>query len=186
MGELIRLATVSLDASADVVRPDVWLDADVWLDESHDPITLVLRADFPPVPWWRREGSRIVGRIGDQIVEVCDLDAPTQAPHPREVSQVRGVLAERVVLSTSLDPFLSLKALVEYSGFSRRTLLTFMAASDNVLPHYRVNAAGKIVVRLSDFDAWMQQFRRTQSAMDELIEQRRRERALRRMLRAEG
>ncbi|MDP3939577.1 MAG: hypothetical protein Q8R92_15770 [Deltaproteobacteria bacterium] len=38
------------------------------------------------------------------------------------VAQVRGVLAERVVVSTNLDPFLSLRALAGYSGLSIRTL----------------------------------------------------------------
>jgi hypothetical protein len=38
----------------------------------------------------------------------------------QQVAQVRGVLAERVVVSTPLDPFLSLQALAVYSGLSRR------------------------------------------------------------------
>src|SRR5438132_1540185 len=42
---------------------------------------------------------------------------------PFEVAQVRGVLAERVVVSTILDPWLPLKALTQYSGLSRKTLL---------------------------------------------------------------
>ena len=38
------------------------------------------------------------------------------------IAQVRGILAERVVVSTSLDPFLSLKALAAYSDLSVRKL----------------------------------------------------------------
>jgi len=101
---------------------------------------------------------------------------------PYEVDQVRGVLAERVVVSTILDPWLPLKALTQYSGLSRKTLLRLMAREENPLPHYRLTDTGKIVVRRSEFDAWMEQYRRVGSRLDELIEQRRRLRASRRSL----
>src|SRR5687768_8651870 len=86
-----------------------------------------------------------------------------------------GAVVERIEVGLPLDPYLSLKALVAYSGFSRRTLLGFMAQA-NALPHYRLSAGGKIVVRRSEFDAWMSQHRRTQSRLDEFIDQRRRAR----------
>ena len=78
-----------------------------------------------------------------------------QAARPRghPVGQVRGVLAERVVVSTPLDPFLSLKALAAYSGLSVRTLRDYLANPLRPLPCYRVG--GKILVRRSEFDAWM-------------------------------
>ena len=100
----------------------------------------------------------------------------------REVAQVRGVLAERVVVSSVLDPWLPLKALAEYAGLSRKTLLRLMAREENPLPHYRLTDTGKIVVRRSEFDAWMEQYRRVGSRLDELIEQRRQLRASRRRL----
>lgn len=100
----------------------------------------------------------------------------------REVGQIRGVLAERVVISTMLDPWLPLKALAQYSGLSRKTLLRLMTREENTLPHYRLTDTGKIVVRRSEFDAWMEQYRRLGSRLDELIEQRRRLRAARRGL----
>jgi excisionase family DNA binding protein len=75
----------------------------------------------------------------------------------RQLTQVRGVLAERVVVSTPLDPFLSLKALAGYSGLSVRKLRDLLADPTCPLPHYRVG--GKILVRRSEFDAWMQQYR---------------------------
>ena len=96
------------------------------------------------------------------------------------VEQVRGILAERVVISTALDPWLSLKALAGYSGLGRKTLLRLMGRAENVLPHYRLTDSGKIVVRRSEYDAWIAQYRRTQSRLDELIDKRRRERAARR------
>jgi hypothetical protein len=76
----------------------------------------------------------------------------------REVAQVRGILAERVVVSTLLDPFLTLKALVAYSGIGLRKLYEYLADPVHPLPHYRVG--GKIVVRRSEFDAWIAAYRR--------------------------
>jgi hypothetical protein len=73
------------------------------------------------------------------------------------VAQVRGVLAERVIISTQFDPFLPLRALAEYSGLSVRKLRDHLDDPANPLPCYRVG--GKIVVRRSEFDAWMQQYR---------------------------
>jgi excisionase family DNA binding protein len=74
------------------------------------------------------------------------------------VGQVRGVLAERVVVSTALDPFLSLRALATYAGLSVRTLREYLDHPSRPLPHYRVG--GKILVRRSEFDAWIASHRR--------------------------
>jgi len=78
------------------------------------------------------------------------------------VGQVRGVLAERVVVSTELDPFLSLKALAVYSGLGDRTLRTHIADPVHPLPCYRVGGKdGKILVRRSEFDTWIAAYRQT-------------------------
>ena len=77
------------------------------------------------------------------------------------VAQVRGVLAERVVISTMLDPFLTLKALAKYSGISVRKLREYLDDPFHPLLHYRVG--GKILVRRSEFDAWMAHYRRALS-----------------------
>jgi hypothetical protein len=74
------------------------------------------------------------------------------------VGQVRGVLAERVIVSTALDPFLSLKALAAYSGLSVRTLRTLLTAAAHPLPHYRIG--GKLLVRRGEYDAWAARYRR--------------------------
>lgn len=74
-----------------------------------------------------------------------------------KVAQVRGVLAERVVVSTSLDPFLSLRALASYSCLSVRKLRECLSDPVHPLPHYRVG--GKILVRRSEFDAWLARYR---------------------------
>src|ERR1041384_1178379 len=76
----------------------------------------------------------------------------------RSVGLVRGVLAERVVLSTLLDPFLSLRALAAYSGLSVRTLRGYLELPPHeALPCYRVG--GKILVRRSAFDGWIDRYR---------------------------
>ena len=76
----------------------------------------------------------------------------------RDVAQVRGILAERVVVSTLLDPFLSLKAAGEYSGLSVKTLRRAVnGAPDRALPCYRVGTA--IIIRRSEVDSWMAQHR---------------------------
>ena len=82
---------------------------------------------------------------------------------------VRGVVAERVVISTPLDPFLSLRALAAYSGLSVRTLRTYLdLAPREALPCYRVG--GKILVRRSEFDAWVAGFRRRgRPAVDQIV-----------------
>ena len=73
------------------------------------------------------------------------------------VAQVRGVLAERVIISTQVDPFLSLKALAGYSSISCRKLRDFLEQPQHPLPCYRV--CGKILVRRSEFDAWITTYR---------------------------
>ena len=81
-----------------------------------------------------------------------------QARVGQPVAQVRGVLAEQVVISTPLDPYLSLRALANYSALSVRTLRTLLELPpDEALPCYRL--PGKILVRRSEFDAWMGQYR---------------------------
>jgi len=82
--------------------------------------------------------------------------------------QVRGVLAERVIVSTQLDPFLSLKALATYSGLSRRKLRDYLADPTHPLPCYRIG--GKILVRRSEYDAWAASYRQVgQADVDRVV-----------------
>jgi hypothetical protein len=71
----------------------------------------------------------------------------------------RLVLVESVLLTTPADPYLSLRALSEYSSLSVRTLRAFLerVPPTQALPCYRL--AGKVVVRRSDFDRFMTQYR---------------------------
>ena len=73
------------------------------------------------------------------------------------IGQVRGVVAERIVVSTPLDPFLSLRALAAYSGLGARKLRDYLTDPVHPLPCYRVG--GKILVRRSEFDAWIARYR---------------------------
>lgn len=74
------------------------------------------------------------------------------------VGQVRGILAERVIVSTQLDPFLSLRALAGYSNLSIRKLRELLADPIHPLPFYRVGS--KILIKKGEFDAWMARHRR--------------------------
>jgi excisionase family DNA binding protein len=64
-----------------------------------------------------------------------------------------------VVLSTELDPYLSLQALASYSGISVRKLRDLLTHPGHPLPHYRIG--GKVLVRRSEYDAWALRYRRT-------------------------
>jgi len=78
---------------------------------------------------------------------------------------VRGVLAERVVVSIPLDPFL---ALAIYSGLSVRTLRDYLIDPVHPLPSYRIGR--KILVRRSEFDAWAAYYRHLPNTdMDRIV-----------------
>jgi excisionase family DNA binding protein len=66
-----------------------------------------------------------------------------------------------VVVGVELDPFLSMTALAGYSGLSVRKLREYLTDALHPLPHYRVG--GKILIRRSEFDAWMDHYRATET-----------------------
>lgn len=68
------------------------------------------------------------------------------------------------------NSYLPLKALALYAGLSVRTLRAYLYHRTRPLPHYRIG--GKIVVRQSDFDAWVTQFRvdRAATSVDALVD----------------
>lgn len=53
--------------------------------------------------------------------------------------------------------YLPLRTLAGYAGLSLRTLRGYLTHPARPLPHYRVG--GRILVKRSDFDAWVEQFR---------------------------
>ena len=77
---------------------------------------------------------------------------------PRIGSQavrVQGIVPDKDVFSTPLDPYLTLKALSGYSGISVRQLRIFLdLPADRALPCYRVGPR-ILLVRRGDFDAWI-------------------------------
>ena len=82
----------------------------------------------------------------------------------------RGRVVRDMAVSIPLDPYLSLKALVGYSGLSVRKLREYLDDLAHPLPCYRVG--GKILVRRSEFDAWMAAYRqRGRADLDRIAEE---------------
>ena len=74
------------------------------------------------------------------------------------------VVHEIAAPATSWDPYFSIKALTSYSSLSERLLRAFLTAPDHPLPHYRVG--GRVVVKRSDFDAWIEVYREPADSRD--------------------
>jgi hypothetical protein len=92
-------------------------------------------ADWLPADTWPGAGW-VIALAGPDGAPAAIQPAPPRAPGAaRHVGQVRGVLAERVAVSTPLDPFLSLKALVGYSGIGLRKLYEYLTDPTHPLPH---------------------------------------------------
>ena len=91
---------------------------------------------------------------------------PQRTPfHQSKAAQLlplRDGQAAQVILSTQLNPFLSLKALASYSGLSVRKLREYLVEPGHPLPSYRVG--GKILVRRSEFDLWIASYRQVGGA----------------------
>jgi hypothetical protein len=93
-------------------------------------------------------------------------------------------IIEAATIPTDLDRWLSLEDLSEYSDLSVRTLRAYLRDPSRPLPHYRMKEphvtvtkagkrqtiTGKILVRRSEFDAWMQQFRYTPD-LDRIVDE---------------
>lgn len=76
---------------------------------------------------------------------------------------------ERVSLD---DAYLPLVELATYGGLSVRTLRTYLEHKTYPLPHYHIG--GKLLVRKSEYDAWVARFRigellREPNEMDERV-----------------
>lgn len=86
-------------------------------------------------------------------------DAPRPARAALGADRARLVVVDQVMLTTPADPYLSLRGLAAYSSLSVRTLRRFLERTPpaQALPCYRL--AGKVVVRRSDFDRYMAQYR---------------------------
>lgn len=66
------------------------------------------------------------------------------------------------------DPYLSLRSLTDYSGLSVRKLRSLLTDVRRPLPHYRIG--GKILVRRSEFDVWIEAYARQGSVdVDKIV-----------------
>ena len=85
-------------------------------------------------------------------------------------ARITNPVIERVEARVILDPYLSLVGLAGYSGLSVRKLRAHLADVMHPLPCYRVG--GKILVRRSEFDAWMAAYRqRGRVDVDRLVDE---------------
>jgi excisionase family DNA binding protein len=55
------------------------------------------------------------------------------------------------------DAYLPLRALARYAGLSVRTLRKYLSRPAHPLPHYHVG--GKILIKQSEFDRWIETYR---------------------------
>lgn len=91
---------------------------------------------------------------------------------------------EAVTIQSDVDPWLSLEALSQYSDLSVRSLRAYLVDPHCPLPHYRMKephviptktgrprtVSGKILIRRSEFDRWMVNFRHTPD-LDRLVDE---------------
>jgi hypothetical protein len=85
---------------------------------------------------------------------------------PKEARGPRCI--DGVVIGIDLDPFFSMKALADYSGLSIRKLRGHLTDPMHPLPHYRVG--GKLLVRRSGFDAWIEHYRANEAQeLDDIV-----------------
>jgi len=96
--------------------------------------------------------------MGRRFVRNASVAAITRTEMREADNSFRPVGPAHGVAGTDLDPFLPLRSLAAYAGVSVRTLRQYLALPpDRALPCYRVG--GKILVRRSEFDAWMAPYR---------------------------
>jgi hypothetical protein len=79
-----------------------------------------------------------------------------------------GPVAERIVVTVPLDPYLTIPALIAYTGLSERTLRELLDDPVNPLPHYRTG--GRVTVRRSEWDLYAAQFHRIGQDVEQKIE----------------
>jgi hypothetical protein len=78
----------------------------------------------------------------------------------REPIQLKGFIDRVVVQAIAPDTFVSLRALASLSGVSVKTLRRYLELPGHrALPHYRLPGGGKVLIKRSDWDLWVEQFR---------------------------
>jgi hypothetical protein len=83
----------------------------------------------------------------------------TATPRPSiGADRPRLVVVDELTVTSALDPYLSLRALATYSSSSVRWLRGRLVDPHQPLPCFRL-PGGKILVRRSEFDAWIARHR---------------------------
>jgi hypothetical protein len=67
------------------------------------------------------------------------------------------------------DGFLDLRRLKSYSGHGVRKLRDYIHDPVDPLPAYRIGSSGKLLVRRSEFDAWMSRRRYKPETVDAIV-----------------
>ena len=67
------------------------------------------------------------------------------------------------------DTFLDLKQLSLYSTLSDSTLRGYLSDPDKPIPFFRVNR--KILIKKSEFDLWMEQFRGKNNDLNHIVDE---------------
>lgn len=95
---------------------------------------------------------------------------PSLTAIPLGKDRPRLVVIEGLEVTTHLDPYLSLRALAKYSSCSVSWLRYRLHDPHHPLPCYRL-PGGKVLVRRSEFDAWLARYRRLGSPqIDQLVD----------------
>jgi len=82
------------------------------------------------------------------------------SPSRTTAEQGQAPVAKEIIVIAVLDPYLTLKAAHQYVGISVRSLRAALADLVHPLPCYRPGGkGGKVLLRRSEVDAWMAQFR---------------------------
>jgi hypothetical protein len=113
------------------------------------------------------------GALADQIVEAVDATWPAAGQPAPEPGPAQHDTAAPPAPPAKTPPeereLLTLKQLVAYSALSERTLRDYINAPLRALPCYRIGV--KVLVRKSEFDAWMLQHRQVGPAgLDRVVD----------------
>jgi len=130
---------------------------------ARDPATTDTSLGSFSVPCRDDRPDVLVERIADRVADRLTLGTARPlllTPSADAPERGRVVVAKEVIVIASLDPYLTLKAAAEYGGVSVRWLRAALTDPVHPLPCYRPGGkGGKVLVRRSDFDTWMAQFR---------------------------
>ncbi len=113
------------------------------------------------------------GALADQIVEAVDATWPEGAQAAPEPGPAHHDVPTPPTPPAKTSPeereLLTIKQLVAYSALSERTLRDYINAPLRALPCYRIGV--KVLVRRSEFDAWMLQHRQVGPAgLDRVVD----------------